>query len=280
MRKPLLSVITPSYNHAQFLEANLCSVMSQQYPNIEHIVVDGNSTDGTIDILKQYKDRYNLKWVSEPDRGQCHAVNKGIKMANGEWVIWLNSDDYFLPSAFEVFAETLADTPTADVIYANFLQLESENRRLTRKFSTPPSKHLHKHLYSFTGNHSMFLRRDFLSDIGGIDEEYEYVMDAELLWRVLTSDGTIVHTPSFIAVRRLHDDAKSIKHSDDHAMEMSRLKQEVYGKTYIERLFPNVILQIVAALYLLLYYIRHNRQAAARSLAARMVEYPLQQASK
>lgn len=103
---PRLTIVTPSYNQAAFLESTLRSVLLQNYPNLEYIVIDGGSTDGSVDIIRRYQDQIAY-WVSEPDKGQCHAINKGLSMATGEWMAWLNSDDIYLPSALWTVARTI-----------------------------------------------------------------------------------------------------------------------------------------------------------------------------
>jgi len=93
---PLFSIITPSYNQGAFIEDTLIAVKNQNYPNIEHIIIDGGSTDDTLDVLRKYECTYNMRWISEPDRGQADAINKGFRMAKGEFITWLNSDDYYM----------------------------------------------------------------------------------------------------------------------------------------------------------------------------------------
>ena len=110
-----VSIITPSLNQAQFIERSIQSVLAQQWRPLEHIVFDGGSTDGTLDILKKYDGQ--LRWVSEPDKGQSDAVNKGIRTATGDVIGWLNSDDIYYPGAVKLAAEFLAAHPEFDAVY-------------------------------------------------------------------------------------------------------------------------------------------------------------------
>ena len=116
---PLVSVVTPSYNKGAFIEETILSVKNQTYPRIEHIIIDGGSTDNTIDVIKKYEGTYNMHWVSEPDNGQSDAVNKGWRMARGEILGWLNSDDTYMPWAVETAVKFLTGHPNVSVVYGN-----------------------------------------------------------------------------------------------------------------------------------------------------------------
>jgi glycosyltransferase involved in cell wall biosynthesis len=117
---PTLSIITPSFNQAAFLPQTLDSVLNQKYPKLEYIVIDGGSTDGSREIIDSYSNRLTF-WVSEKDRGQVHALNKGLQRATGDWVGWQNSDDFYLPGAFESFALATQRHPDADIIIADIV---------------------------------------------------------------------------------------------------------------------------------------------------------------
>jgi glycosyltransferase involved in cell wall biosynthesis len=117
---PLVSIVTPSYNQGQFIEETTLSVKNQDYPNIEHIVVYGGSTDEILEILKRYEGTYNLRWISEPDEGHADAVNKGFAMAKGEIISWLNSDDvYFDKGTISSVMEAFQRHSEADIVYGN-----------------------------------------------------------------------------------------------------------------------------------------------------------------
>ena len=120
--RPKITIVTPSYNQASFIEEALLSVQKQNYPSVEHIVIDGASTDGTVEILKRYGNLSgweHLRWISEPDQGQSDALNKGFRMATGEIIGWLNSDDRYRANCFSYVASAFGQTPDTDVLYGD-----------------------------------------------------------------------------------------------------------------------------------------------------------------
>jgi len=234
MSLPRLSVVTPSYEQAAYIRETLESVRTQDYPDIEHVVVDGGSTDGTVGMLETLAaetaaaDHYDLRWVSEPDRGQTHAINKGIGMATGEWVGWQNSDDLYLPGAFETFAETLADNPDAEVIYGD-LRIFEDGVEVSRKHHTArPSAFVQRYYRLFTSNQCTFFRADLFEPdrIGPLDESLTYVMDLELFWRLLRADVEMVHVPAFLGAFRKQNEAKTA----DPPPELDGERRDVYGE--------------------------------------------------
>ena len=120
MNTPKISIITPSFNQVDFLERTLLSVLEQDYPNIEYIVIDGGSTDGSVELIKKYESRLAY-WVSEKDRGQAHAINKGLERATGDWVAWQNSDDTYYPGTFSQLAAVAQSNRSAQLIVGNGL---------------------------------------------------------------------------------------------------------------------------------------------------------------
>jgi glycosyltransferase involved in cell wall biosynthesis len=204
---PLVSIVTPSFNQAVFLEDTLRSVLNQDYPNIEYIVIDGGSTDGSQEIIKRYADRLAF-WTSEPDRGQADAINKGLRKATGEIVAWLNSDDMYMKGAIREAVQTLNDYPDAGMVYGDGLMVDSEGQLLD------PHRYrgydvLDLLCFEVLLQPTVFMRRHVLEEVGYLGEEYHLVLDHEL-WIRIASHYPIVHVPSFWAVERTHIEAKTV----------------------------------------------------------------------
>ena len=131
---PKISIVMPSYNQAQFIERCILSVINQDYANTELIIIDGGSKDGTVDIIQKYKNKITL-WISEKDRGQSDALNKGFKHCKGEIFGWLNSDDIYLPNTFKFIIEALEKNPEKNIFHGDWLEIDSDDKIISRNFS-------------------------------------------------------------------------------------------------------------------------------------------------
>jgi glycosyltransferase involved in cell wall biosynthesis len=204
----LVSIVTPSLNQAGWIREAIESVKAQTYPRIEHVVVDGESTDGTLEILDAEK---QLRWVSEPDRGQSHALNKGVEMAKGEILGWLNADDAYLP---EAVAEGVRALEIGDValVYADVTRVNDDGVS-PRRIRSRPKWDLWTELNLGCGIYSpsVFFTRTAFEAVGGLDESLELTMDYDLWLRIGRRFGAR-HVDSIWSVQRIHEDAKSMRH--------------------------------------------------------------------
>ena len=180
---PLVSIVTPSLNQGRFIEATIGSVLSQDYPHIEYIVVDGGSTDGTLDVLRRYGGR--LQWISEPDGGQAQAINKGFRLTRGEIVAWLNSDDTYLPGAVSAAVEHLTAHPACAMVYGEGYLIDEQGAAIRRFPATEPFD-LWKLVYviDFILQQTTFFRRAALDVVGYLDEDLHWGLDWDLFIRL------------------------------------------------------------------------------------------------
>ena len=206
-----LSFVIPTRNQARFLGECLDGCLAQDIPDAEIVVVDGASTDDTRDVLARYGKR--IRWISEPDRGQSDAVNKGVRMARGELVAWINSDDYYAsPRAIaQLVAEFDAD-PRVDIAYGDGLRVDADGAPLGPFHSRPITRvaEIVTHAGSCVLQPSLMFRRQLFLDVGALDESLHYTMDYELWIRMFAAARATRYLPEVIAFARYHSDAKSI----------------------------------------------------------------------
>lgn len=188
-----ISIITPSYNQGEFIERTIQSVLNQSYPNIEYIVIDGGSTDNTLEILERYKDRIDII-ISEKDNGQADAISKGFRLATGELMGWLNSDDVFYPDCVEKIVELYNQQPGGAIYYHSMNDKIDEHDRLIETYQhiIPDAAHLIKENYSVIQQGS-FYNAELLRKIDYLDPSNHYCMDLDL-WLNLLKHGAIYHT--------------------------------------------------------------------------------------
>lgn len=217
---PLVSIVTPSFNQSRWLEECIQSVLTQNYPSIEYLVIDGGSTDGSLEIIRRYEDRLAY-WTSEPDAGQADAINKGLRRASGEVVAWINSDDAYMPGAVVDAVGQLQARPEIGMVYGDGLMVDASRRLLDR--------HMYRALsvvdllaFEVLLQPAVFMRRKALESVGYLDEGYELILDHDL-WVRLARRFPIQHVPSFWALERTHEDAKTIAQAAAFAEEAHRL---------------------------------------------------------
>jgi glycosyltransferase involved in cell wall biosynthesis len=224
---PLVSIITPSYNQARYLEETIQSVLSQDYAPLEYIIVDGGSTDGSREIIQRFADRLAW-WVSEPDAGQTDAINKGFSRAQGEILAWLNSDDTYLPGAVASAVAYLQQHPEVGMVYGD-ANLVDEHGELIAKF--PAAQTDYRRLrrgYVHIPQQAAFFRAALWRQVGPLDPTFYFAMDYDL-WVRLARLSQLHYLPQTWANFRLHGGGKSVTADERCWPEMLRVHQREGG---------------------------------------------------
>jgi hypothetical protein len=226
----LVSIITPSFNQASYLEQTIQSVLEQDHADIETLVIDGGSTDGSVDIIKKYASRF-VYWVSEKDSGQADAINKGMARAQGNIVAWLNSDDTYLSGAVSAAVKAFDENPDAVLVYADMLAVDEHGQT----FNTFRYRQLTlEDLLSFQiiGQPAVFMRRAAFEKAGGLDLSYHFLLDHHL-WIRIAAQGHIVHIPQTWAAARYHPTAKNRAQAAAFGQEAFRILEFVERDNYL-----------------------------------------------
>ena len=213
---PLVSIITPSYNQAAFLEQTIQSVLDQGYPNLEYIIVDGASGDGSQKIIKKYEDKLAW-WVSEPDHGQAEAINKGMAHANGTITAWLNSDDYYLPGAIAAAVAALNAAPGTGLVYGEVLAVDGAGQKInTLRYKDWNLQDLMR--FNIIGQPAVFFRKEIFDRAGRLDTHYHCMLDHQL-WLRIAELAPIHYVPELWAAARFHAAAKNIAQAPEFGRE-------------------------------------------------------------
>jgi glycosyltransferase involved in cell wall biosynthesis len=217
---PLVSIVTPSYNQAQYLEQTIQSVLQQDYPRLEYFVVDGASTDGSVEIIKKYADRLAW-WVSEADKGQAEAINKGLRRARGEIVAWLNSDDLYLPGAIALVVTAFSTHPEAGLVYGDALSIDETDRpfNLMKQGNWGLEDLL---AFRILTQPAVFMRRSVLEQAGYLDWSYHMLLDHQL-WIRMARLSKMTYVPHILAAARFHAQAKNVARPEEFSNEAYRL---------------------------------------------------------
>jgi glycosyltransferase involved in cell wall biosynthesis len=217
----LVSIVTPSFNQDRYLEETIQSVLSQDYPQLEYMIVDGGSTDRTLDVIKKHEHKLAW-WISEPDRGQTDAINKGFARARGDILAWINSDDTYEPGAVAAAVNHLRDHPEIGMVYGACNYID-ESGKVIGKFNAAQTDYrLLRHGYTHIPQQTMFFRADLWKQVGPLDPSFYFAMDYDL-WTRIAACAQIRYIPQTWANFRLHAAGKTIL-ADDHCWpEMMRV---------------------------------------------------------
>jgi glycosyltransferase involved in cell wall biosynthesis len=249
IKRPLVSIVTPSYNQGQFIEATLLSVKNQDYPNIEHLVIDGGSSDNTVEILKKYEKEYNLKWISEPDKGQSDAVNKGFERARGQIMGWLNSDDVYVDRhAISCVVSKSKESSDVDVIYGDGIDIDENNLVLKAIHSIPWFSFNRLIRFDFIIQPSCFFSRETVQQ-HKLDTKIDLPMDYEYYLRLAAQGLKFRHVNKLLSATRWHEQAKSMSRAGEVRAE-SRKVTKLYGQRrnlsyYLGFIFDDILILLL-----------------------------------
>lgn len=240
----LISIVTPSYNQAPYIEETIRSVLAQDYPEIEYIIVDGSSADGTVDIIKKYEDNISW-WVSEKDNGQTDAINKGFARARGDVLAWINSDDTYELGAVSAAAKYLQEQPEVGMVYGdcNFI---NQNGKVIGKFGAAQTNYrLIRQGYVHIPQQTMFFRADLWKQVGPLDPSFYFAMDYDL-WTRISKRAEIKYVPQTWANFRLHTSGKTIMADDRCWPEMVRVHYRDGGSFFAPIIAKYYIRKLIA----------------------------------
>jgi glycosyltransferase involved in cell wall biosynthesis len=246
MSLPKVTIVTPSYQQAAFLEQTICSVLDQDYPNIEYMVIDGGSTDGSVEIIQRYASRLAY-WVSEPDSGQAEAINKGLLRATGEIVAWINSDDYYLPGAVRRAVEVLTAQPELGFVYADVLAVDGAGRPVNRmRYGDWGLDGLLA--FRMIGQPSVFIRRTALEQAGLLRADMGYLLDHDL-WLRIAARAPIHYVPEMWSAARYHAAAKNVAQTERFCQEAYRVAETLPSDPLLAERYQKLRRQVLAGLY-------------------------------
>jgi GT2 family glycosyltransferase len=244
MKEPIVSIVTPSYNAEDYIERAIRSVLDQDVESLEHIVVDGGSTDGTVDILRRYP---HLRWISEPDEGQSDALNKGFRMARGEILGWLNADDTYTPGAVQTGVDYLKSHPECDIVYGD-CNIRHNDGSLLTVFESHQTEGYEQLLGGVIHTPAVFWRRRLFDRIGYLDESLHYNMDNEFWLRAAAvADQHYISHPLANFFHR--SGSKSMSARAEFGPEMCHIYEEAFEQEPYRSQIPSDVKQRTLARY-------------------------------
>lgn len=226
----MVSIITPSFNQGRFIEDTILSVKNQDYPNIEHIIVDGGSTDNTLEILKKYESTYNMRWISELDEGQADAIDKGFKMAKGSILAWLNSDDYYLHNKVISKVVSYFDLyKNAHVVTGNGYYVDEKGKFLSPIVVKKDLINLKYMRYAdFMLQPSTFFKKEVLDKVS-IDKQYVYAFDWLFFLKIFEEGFNVLVVDDFLSAYRRHSAHKTGEDNARRKKEIAMVAKRNFG---------------------------------------------------
>lgn len=212
MSTPILSIVIPSFNQGDYIEETITSIISQPHENIEILVLDGGSTDNTVDIIKKYQQHISY-WQSCKDNGQSDAINQGFRLSKGEFVTWLNSDDVLLPGTLDKIITVLKSNNQYNFFLGNVVWMDKTGNIIRANRVEKENKYWNNQYLFSNGGPSAFIRKTTLEQIGYLREDFSYMMDTELWYRLLATGNPFKRIPFYVWGLRLHENAKMSGHN-------------------------------------------------------------------
>ena len=226
---PTITLVTPSFQHARFLEPTIRSVVDQRYPALEYVVQDGGSDGGTVELLRGHEDSLT-RWESAPDAGHGNALNLGFAGTSGDLMGWLNSDDVLLPGALAYVARYFVKHPDVDVVYGHRVVIDQRGRKIG-VWVLPPHDDRALRLVDFVPQETLFWRRSLWERSGEhVDEGLAFAVDWDLLLRFADAEARFARLPRFLGAFRVHDDQKTIAKREVGIREGERLRERTLGR--------------------------------------------------
>lgn len=234
---PLVSIVTPSYNKGEFIEETISSVLGQTYQNIEYIIVDACSTDQTLDIVKKYESK--LQWISEPDRGQSDAINKGWKRSHGDIIAFINADDTYFPDAVEAAVSRFAEDPDVAMVYGIGVLVDERGNEI--RCLNPGAFDLTKMILTKNDilQPTVFLRRSVLESVGYLDLGLHLAMDLDF-WIRVGLNHTVAYIPRKLACAKVYPDAKSVANLHKCVYEFEYILDKLFSSPKLTKNIRNL----------------------------------------
>lgn len=234
---PRITVVMPSFNQAAYLEEAICSVLDQHYPNLEFMVLDGGSTDGSVEIIERYSDRLAYSH-SRPDKGQTDALIQGFERSSGDLLGWVNSDDLLLPGALRRIAQAFVSRPLDDIFGGNYVLVDEAGRIIRCKRHPVQASWFGRNgMFTINQPGSFFTRRSYEA-VGGLHRDLHYVMDNDLYIRMMLNGRQYVYINSWLAGFRKHSASKTVSQTRLAVQELERARRLYWPPMKLRRILP------------------------------------------